>query len=255
MKRKIWILIGIILIGAGMAVGGIGLKEYLDEKNAGNDYVDLKEDVAVPTAAPQPESQEEKEPLDIPVDFEKLTEKCSDIYAWIRIPGTDIDYPIVQREGDNAYYLNHTIEGKEKIEGAIFTEDYNMRDFTDPHTVIYGHNMKNGSMFRQLHNYEDKKFLQENQEILIYQPDQILHYQIFAAYVYDNRHLMLSFDCKDPDIYAAYLDSVLEQKNMNATIDHSVSVTEQDKIVTLSTCNGNDDERYLVQAVLVSIEN
>lgn len=245
---------GIILIGAGMVVGGIGLKEYLDEKNAGNDYVELKEDVAVPTAAPQPERQEEKEPLDIPVDFEKLKEKCSDIYAWIQIPGTDIDYPIVQREGDNAYYLNHTIEGKEKIEGAIFTEDYNKRDFTDPHTVIYGHNMKNGSMFRQLHNYEDKKFLQENQEILIYQPDQILHYQIFAAYVYDNRHLMLSFDWNNPDIYAAYLDSILEQKNMNATIDHSVSVTEQDKIVTLSTCNGNDDERYLVQAVLVSIE-
>ena len=259
MKKKLWILLGIILIGAGIVVGGIGLKEYLDEKNAGDDYKDLKEDVIVPSVSPVPKEEkdpsETKEPLDIPVDFAKLTEKCSDIYAWIRIPGTDIDYPIVQREGDNAYYLNHTIEGKKKIEGAIFTEDYNTRDFTDPHTVIYGHNMKNGSMFRQLHRYEDRKFFQENDEILIYQPEQILHYQIFAAYVYDDRHLLMSFDCENPDEYAAYLDSIFRQKNMNTMIDTSVTVTEEDKIVTLSTCNGNDDERYLVQAVLVSIEN
>lgn len=261
MKKKLWILMGIILIGAGVTVGGIGLKTYLDEHNAGSDYEELKEDVAVPTVSPVPsqaeenETQEVKEPLQIPVDFDKLTEKCPDIYAWIQIPGTDIDYPIVQREGDNAYYLNHTIEGKKKIEGAIFTEDYNTRDFTDPNTVIYGHNMRNGSMFRQLHKYEDRKFFQDNQEILIYQPEQILHYQIFAAYVYDSRHLLMSFDFENQDEYAAYLDSILGQKNMNANIDNSVKITEQDKIVTLSTCNGNDDERYLVQAVLVSIEN
>lgn len=114
--------------------------------------------------------------------------------------------------------------------------------------------MKNGSMFRQLHKYEDRKFFQENDEILIYQPEQILHYQIFAAYVYDDRHLLMSFDCENPDEYAAYLDSIFRQKNMNTMIDTSVTVTEEDKIVTLSTCNGNDDERYLVQAVLVSIE-
>ena len=65
----------------------------------------------------------------------------------------------------------------------------------------------------------------------------------------------MSFDFDNQDEHAAYLDSILGQKNMNANIDNSVKITEQDKIVTLSTCNGNDDERYLVQAVLVSIEN
>ena len=80
MKKKLWILMGIILIGAGVTVGGIGLKTYLDEHNAGSDYEELKEDVAVPTVSPVQsqaevnETQEVKEPLQIPVDFDKLTE-------------------------------------------------------------------------------------------------------------------------------------------------------------------------------------
>lgn len=258
MKKKWWMTAGVILICVGLICGGVGLKKYLDAKNAGNDYDNLKEQVTVEELPIQEEvSAEEtieKEPLNIPVDFKKLQKKCVDIYAWICIPGTDIDYPVVQREGDNTYYLDHTIEGKKKAEGAIFTEDYNNKDFQDPHTVIYGHNMKNGSMFRQLHKFEDRKFFQENNEVLIYQPDQILHYQIFAAYIYDDRHLMMSFDCNDKEVYEDYLESIFEQRGMSVNVDDSVEVTADDRILTLSTCNGNNDERYLVQAVLVSIE-
>lgn len=189
---------------------------------------------------------------EIPIDFESLTAQYPDIYAWIRIPGTVIDYPIVQREGDNTYYLNHTIDGKKKTEGAIFTEDYNSKDFEDPNTLIYGHNMKNDSMFGELHNYKDRKFLEENPEIIIYLPDRILRYQIFAAYVYDNRHILLNFDFEDTDVYSGYLDSIFKRKGMSSNIDSSVTVTTEDKIITLSTCNGNDTQRYLVQAVLIS---
>lgn len=272
MKNKKWIAAGTLIIAAGLACGGIGLKSYLDEKNAGKGYEELRDEAAV-TAAPSEEpevteepapeteaetkgeEEEDREPLEIPIDFEALQSQYPDIYAWITIPGTDIDYPIVQREGDNSYYLNHTVEGKKKIEGAIFTEDYNSKDFTDPNTVIYGHNMKNGSMFRQLHNYDDRKFFKENREVLIYQPGTILHYQIFAAYVFDSRHLMLSYDFADPDVYESYLESIFGRKEMGNTIDDSAEVTREDRIITLSTCNGNDDQRYIVQAVLLSIEN
>ena len=82
------------------------------------------------------------EQMENPIDFDSLTAQYPDIYAWIRIPGTKVDYPIVQREGDNGYYLNHTIDGKKKTEGSIYTEDYNSKDFGDANTVIYGHNMK-----------------------------------------------------------------------------------------------------------------
>jgi len=199
-------------------------------------------------------SEEPKEPVEIPIDFASLTARYPDIYAWIQIPGTDIDYPIVQREGDNAYYLNHTIDGKKKTEGAIFTEDYNAKDFTDPNTLIYGHNMKNGSMFRGLHKFKDRKFMEENTEIIIYMPDKILRYQIFAAYVNDNKHLLFQYDFDDPEVFESYIEGVFSQKKMSSNIDTTAEVTAEDKIITLSTCNGNDDQRYLVQAVLLSIE-
>ena len=96
--------------------------------------------------------------------------------------------------------------------------------------------------------------MQENSEVLIYQPGRILQYQIFAAYVYDNRHLLQSFDFEDPQVFQSYLKSVQERKDMTSSIDTSVELTGKDPILTLSTCNGNDEQRYLVQAVLLSIE-
>ncbi len=255
MKKKILIIIGIIIILIGLIIGAIGLKKYLAEENAGKQYEELKEEVKTETEPPvQEEVEEEEEPLVIPIDFATLTSQYPDVYAWIQIPGTTIDYPIVQREGDNSYYLYHTIDGVRKTEGSIYTEDYNSKDFTDPNTVIYGHNMKNGTMFKQLHKFRDRQFFNENREIIIYQPDRILYYKIFAAYVYDNRHILLNFDFDDINVYRAYLNSVFEKKGMYGNIDGDVLVTAEDKIITLSTCTGDDSKRYLVQAVLLSIK-
>ncbi len=251
MKKRIFIIIGIIIIVVGIALGYWGLEKYLSEKNAGAVYEDLKVDFGVDPVLELPEIKEE----DInPIDFESLTAQYPDVYAWIRIPGTNVDYPIVQREGDNGYYLNHTVDGRKRVEGAIFTEDYNQKDFEDPNTLIYGHNMKNGSMFKTLHKYKDRKFFEENRDVYIYQEGKVLKYKIFAAYTYDSRHLMLSFDFKDDIIYETYINSVLTKKDISSNIDVTVPITVKDKIITLSTCNGNPNQRYLVQAVLLSIK-
>jgi len=252
MKKKILIVLGLILVMAGMIIGGIGLKNYLAEKNAGSIYEELKVEMDIKPIIKLPTVGAEQ--IENPIDFDSLTAQYPDIYAWIRIPGTNVDYPIVQREGDNGYYLNHTIDGKKKTEGSIYTEDYNSKDFEDANTVIYGHNMKNGSMFKTLHKYKDKQFLLDNSEIYIYQKDRVLKYKIFAAYVYDNRHLMMSFDFEDENIFRNYLNNVLTKRDMSSNINTSVNVTADDKIITLSTCNNNDAQRYLVQAVLLSIQ-
>lgn len=223
--------------------------KYLPEKNAGGVYEDLKVDFSGDTLLDVPEIDED----DInPIDFEALIAKYPDVYAWIRIPGTNVDYPIVQREGDNSYYLSHTIDGRQRIEGAIFTEDYNDKDFEDPNTLIYGHNMKNGSMFKTLHRYKDRKFFEENPYVYIYQEEKVLKYRIFAAYTYDDRHIMMSFDFEDENIFQNYLNSVLTNKEISSNIDTVVPVTVEDKIITLSTCTSNRKQRYLVQAVLLS---
>ena len=191
----------------------------------------------------------------IPVKFEELQAVNPDVYAWITVPGTDIDYPILQHASDNTYYLMHNIDGSYGYPGCIYTENMNSKDFTDNNTVIYGHNMKNGSMFAQLHKFEDPDFFKENREVLIYLPDEVLHYTIFAAHIYDDRHLLYSFDFTDPEVYQKYLDSIFSTRDMSANIDKDITVTTDDQIITLVTCIGSQPtNRLLVQAVLTDRE-
>lgn len=190
------------------------------------------------------------------IDFRSLQKKNPDIYAWIQVDGTAVDYPIVQHPEDNSYYLTHTVSGTEETEGAIYTENYNALDFDDPNTVIYGQNMKDGSMFRSLHDFENYDFFEEHRDITIFLPDEIRHYKIFAAYQYDNRHLMLSYDYEDASVFERYLDEILSIREVGAWIDRSATLDQNSRIITLSTgYNAMKDRRYLVQAVLVSIEN
>lgn len=191
----------------------------------------------------------------IPVKFEELQAVNPDIYAWITVPGTVIDYPILQHASDNTYYLMHNIDGSYGYPGCIYTENLNSKDFTDNNTVIYGHNMKNGSMFAQLHKFEDPDFFDANREVLIYLPDEVLHYTIFAAHIYDDRHLLYSFDFTDPEVYQKYLDSIFSTRDMSANIDKDITVTTDDQIITLVTCIGSQpNNRLLVQAVLTDRE-
>ena len=161
--KKISKIIGSVLITAAAVCLGIGVYQFTKEQNAGKGYQDLSEEVKK-----EPEDEGSKSKVDIPIDFAALKEKNPDVYAWISIPGTAIDYPVLQRENDNTYYLDHTIDHEEKTEGAIFTENYNNTDFEDPNTVIYGHDMRNGSMFKGLLDYRDKTFFDQNKEVLIY---------------------------------------------------------------------------------------
>lgn len=252
-KRKI---IALICLGLGLTCGAIGIYKYIEEKNAGKEYEKLQQEVV--KEEPKPVEEPEPEPVskvEIPIDFAALQQQNPDVYAWIQVPGTEVDYPILQSSNDNTYYLNHTIDGEEKKEGAIFTENYNTKTFEDPNTVIYGHDMKNGSMFQSIHKYMDRSFFDNNRDIVIYMPDQILHYKIFAAYLTDNKHLLMNYNFWSKDEYQQYLNSIFSMRDMNAFLDTSTEVTTEDKIITLSTCYaGISTQRYLVQAVLVSIE-
>lgn len=252
MKKK-HLIISILIFAAAAVCAVAGIWQYMRQQSAGEDYEGLREEVG--TGVPKEALEPEKEAVEIPIDFDSLQARNPEAYAWITIPGTAIDYPVLQSETDNTYYLTHTIDGVESPEGAIYTESYNSRDFEDSNTVIYGHDMANGSMFQNLLNYQDRSFFDDNREVLIYTPDAIRHYRIFAAYLYDDRHLMQSFNFADKDSYRQYLESIFAVREMGACIDAEQEVTGDDKIITLSTCYGTQaDKRYLVQAVLVSIE-
>lgn len=197
------------------------------------------------------EQQSEEEAVQVPVDFEALKEINTEIYAWINIPGTNINYPILRSETDNAYYLTHKQDGKKSVYGAIYTEDYNSMDFSDFNTVIYGHNMKNGTMFGSLKKFKNKTFFNENRYIEIYMPDRILRYEIFAACSRDNKHILAENDFDTADGRTAYINEVLSTKTSGALFADGVAVTADDKIITLSTCMNDDSKRFTISAVLI----
>ncbi|MCR4793349.1 MAG: class B sortase [Lachnospiraceae bacterium] len=192
------------------------------------------------------------------LDWDKLHQTNPDIYAWIYVPGTCVDYPVLQHPSNNEYYLNHNLDGSYGFPGVIYTENYNSRDFTDPNTVIYGHNMDNDTMFSTLHNFADPQMVEEPHYIYIYTEDgRELVYEIFAAYEYVSIHLLLNFDVSNEYVFAQYIRNI---ENMDSTspypanIRHDIEPDVDDRLITLSTCTVNHDasKRFLVVGVLLN---
>ena len=190
------------------------------------------------------------------LDWEALWKKNEDIYAWIYIPNTKIDYPVLQHPIDDTYYLEHNLDGSKGYPGCIYSESlYNGKDFTDFNTLLYGHNMKNGTMFAALHKFKDSTFFEENRYIYIYLPDKVLVYDVFAAYVTSDRHILAYYSTISDEGKQKYLDDVFAIRDMSAHFRDGVEVTVSSKILTLATCiAGQDSKRYFVQGVLLNGE-
>ena len=252
-RKVLFCLFAILFVGA-LTYGGLYIhsqrereKVYQDMETE-KDFVEAEEK-KVQVAETDDIAQEETVKPDIPVDFEKLQKENPDIYAWITIPDTEIDYPVVQSESDDTYYLNHTVEKKKGLPGSIYSESQNRKDFSDPNTVLYGHNMKNGSMFAGLHKFSDEDYMTEHQKVIIYTPEHILTYKVFAAVVYDNRHILNCFDYSKTSGKKEFLQSLKDSRNLsNIYID--TNIDEGDRLLTLSTCNSNTEQRFIVEAVL-----
>ena len=188
-----------------------------------------------------------------PVDLESLIDINSDVYAWIRIPGTHVDYPIAQSSVDDNFYLHKNIHKKYLFAGMIYTQSCNSLDFYDPVTVVYGHNMRSTTMFSTLHYFEDPEFFDSHDTFYIYTRDRMLTYKIISAYKYDNRHIMNTFDFSDPDVLRTFQQNTLEPMSTLRNVREGIELDADSKIVVLSTCMSNDKKsRYLVNGVLVS---
>lgn len=253
-KNHIWKLVCLISV-IGMIVAGMFIVQYQKkQKETQQLYTQMQTESMLETektADDQPPKKKKTQKKN-PLNFDKLQEQNEDIYAWIDIPGTNVNYPILQDPEDNSYYLDHTVDHREGYPGSIYTEKENAKDFSDPNTVVYGHNMKNGSMFADLHLFEDQQFFNEHSQMYIYTPDQVLEYQIFAAYLYDDRHLLNSFDFSDKEIFESYIEEVFAQKGPDVHFRDGVKITSDQKIITLSTCVGSmPQNRWLVQAVRI----
>ena len=268
-KKAAFVLCVCFLIGA-LVSGIIFIKQIVDRERAEKQLEQLAENTEVTEEIQEEKAdtaEEEKESdllealreagIPIPekeIDFADLQENTNaDIYAWIYIPDSMIDYPVLQHPADNNYYLTHNLDGSEGYPGCIYSENYNTKDFTDPNTVLYGHNMKKGTMFAGLHKFEDSQYFEEHPYVYIYTPEKLLVYEIFAAYEFTDEHLLYNYDFTNEVIFQDYLDDILNTRSMNCNLREDVEVTAADKILTLSTCiSTKPDNRYLVQGVLLN---
>ena len=276
MKNKLRKVLTLVL--ALVLVGSLGamLRQQMSYRQGDEDYSAAEEVAGLPKETlplPKPEppavSKPEKEPEESApaeepepdpeaelmamlegLDLAALQEINGDVLGWIAIPGTQVNYPIL-RGKDNDYYLDHTWKGERSSVGAIFMDYRNGADFSDDNTLIYGHNMKNRSMFGELKYYVQEDFWEAHPYIYIVDAAGVRRCDIYA--IYEAEVTAVTYK-------RTFEDAAAKQKFINygarrTVVDTGVVPEADDRVITLSTCTGAGyATRWVVQAVLPETE-
>ncbi len=184
------------------------------------------------------------------IDLEALREVNPDVLGWILIPETKINYPFLQGE-DNEYYLHHTWQNHRNYVGSIFLECQNQPDFTDFNTIIYGHNLKNGTMFASVRNYLNQKYYDAHPNVYLVTDQGIFRYDIFSAHMAPVDSLTYGMSMKQENTRQEFLDYVTGESVIETPVIPAVT----DQIITLSTCSGRGyTKRWVIHARLEMIQ-
>ena len=250
MKKFVCILLMLVLLGVlGYCIWQI--VGITDEYQAGVEvYEELEQFVVMPEAVPvetvagEESVEAENAPAQIQwpqVDFEALAQVNGDIVGWLCIPGTLINYPVVQG-ADNEYYLKHLFNGKANSSGCIYLDCGAEGDFTSMNSVLHGHHMKNGSMFAGICKYKDQSYFDEHPTAMLLTPAGNYLVEFFSGYVCET-----TSDAWDYDFDDAWLDKRIR----SSYFDADVVPTTEDKILTLSTCSYEfKDARFVLHGIL-----
>ncbi len=256
MAQKIYKLLFVIAaIGFGACLVGV-YGYYQIYRKAKAEYDSLGREVVITQAAGDQSSQQpvnqaaaavqaenEEAPPALFIDFSRLKEINKDAAAWIDFPGQGISYPVAAGE-DNAYYLNHTFRGNESSVGCIFADCRNSEILTDDNTILYGHNMKNGSMFGMLNRYEKEAYYKQYSFFDIYTPQETYRCRIVAACQMEAEGGNFPVEFETAEARSAFV-----QRLKAGTGYGTVSLSEESgggPLVMLSTCVGEDYEHRMV---------
>ena len=180
-------------------------------------------------------------------NFDKLWDLNPDVIGYLQIPDSNIDYPVLQSLERRDYYLKRNIDGSTGFPGCIFAENINSGDFSDAVTILYGHNMQNGTMFGQLKKYFEEDFREEHKYIFVYQPDCVSLYEVVVVSPYSEEHLLVDDFIKNGN---SFMFSGVKRDDQVRVINHlkefnsklayfaEGEITEEDKLLVLSTCSG-----------------
>lgn len=188
-----------------------------------------------------------KEDKEYKVDFKSLKEQNSDTVCYLKVSGTKIDYVVVKGE-DNSFYLNHNFNKEYNSAGWIFM-DYHNNLVDDRNIVIYGHNMRDGSMFGSLDSTLKKEWQEDknNQKIMLVKEDGTYYYQVFSTYTIEPEEYYIKTDFSSNDNFYSFIKELKSRSNY----DYNVEVNENDKILTLSSCTNSGKNRVVLHAKLI----
>ncbi|MBR5408115.1 MAG: class B sortase [Lachnospiraceae bacterium] len=247
------IIMGVLMYmdNHGMIGGGAGTTEESgqeqepDTEAVQETDADTSEQVADEVKIPFPDNKD--------ADIEGLIrDENPDIYAWLYVPETGIDAPVLQHPEDVFYYTTHNAKGEKDPNGAVFTQFFNTKSFDDNVTVIYGSNNTSEGPFYNLSLFSDPEFFNTHPYIYIYTDNEVLAYETFAAYESDDKLIVMFYGTDVDDQFYVYLDLIKENIGMNGNLKEDIYPTVSDTVLTLSTrVKGKDDRRYLVQAKLI----
>lgn len=186
---------------------------------------------------------------EISYNFGNLISQNSDCIAWLKVNNTSIDYPILHAT-DNNYYLNHSFDKSKNNAGWIFADYRCHSDFSSTNTIIYGHNIKNGSMFATLKNVIKPEWYENsaNSIITVYLPSKIAKYKVFSVYQTNYRYYDTAVDFSSAGVFQNYINKIIEKSIYN----FGTSISSNDKIITLSTCANNNEYRVVLHAKRIS---
>lgn len=255
-KSDVLLTIALIVAIAVFCYAAFNLYHIYTEYKKGTDEYNQIEEMAVTerdadSAEVAGPNAQLKPPIE--VDFDKLKSVNEDVVGWIYVDALpDISYPIVKGK-DNQTYLHQTYEKNYNFAGTIFVDYENSGDFSDCNTLVYGHNMKNGSMFGHLKKFrEDDKLYKQDKYFWILTPERNYRYEIITAYTTGVNSDTYTLFKGPGEEFEKYLETI---KGYSEIQTDDTDLTIKDRIVTLSTCTGNESTRFVVQGKRVDAED
>lgn len=192
---------------------------------------------------------------DAQVDFDALKAENPEIFAWLYIPETSIDVPVLQSGESDDYYETHNVMKEEDDGGALYIEAANLTSMCDFNTVIHGRTGEDGEsgIFADLHRFADPDYFDSHEQMYLYLEDNVLTYEIFAAYERENTSLIRTYDFTWISGCEQFLKDMYNTRSMNMMIRSGwEDVTPYHFLVTLTTCRGdNPEKQFVVLAALI----
>ena len=206
----------------------------------------LQENISSAIEIKEPETEIDLDNIEIQykVDFERLKGINQDVVAWLKVNGTDIEYTVVKAK-NNSYYLNHNFEKKYNNAGWPFADYHNKFDGTDKNIIVYGHNRRDSSMFGTLKNILTDEWLnnEENRNIILITENEEIHYEVFSVYKIEAEDYYIQTSFKTGE-FQKFVET-LKQRSQK---DFGIELSEDDQILTLSTCANNNQYRVVLHA-------